>query len=231
MVSDAPEGSKEWLAKKDIEMSKDADSGIAVILDSGAAATRRNIDRLLQQNKDVYVYELSSRGRASDRSVKDTLAFSTRTAAVSDLVQTMQSDIQYREYDKLRSHDEVARSKSGDCHSQVQYEYEELKRMGVLEPKALFMVEYNPKTNAGGSTHSACYYTDGGKAIWIENAWSDNKGMHIYKSEDDLLKDIKKKFVKSGDKSKYSEIATSVYDPSKHEPGETLQEFIDKCLT
>lgn len=51
--------SKEWLAKKDEAMAKDADRGIAVILDEGSSATRKNIERLIEQYKDVDVYELN----------------------------------------------------------------------------------------------------------------------------------------------------------------------------
>lgn len=67
---DAPEyevGSKEWLAKKDIAMTKVADLGLAVTLDEGAKATRKNVDRLIEQNKDVKVYELSKYGKRHDR--------------------------------------------------------------------------------------------------------------------------------------------------------------------
>lgn len=52
-------GSKEWLAAKDLVMSKLADKGIAVTIDEGAKATRKNVDRLVEANKDVMVYELS----------------------------------------------------------------------------------------------------------------------------------------------------------------------------
>lgn len=59
---DAPEYeemSPEWLSKKDIEMSKKATKGIAVILpNGGAGATRNNIDRLLKDNKDVKIYQI-----------------------------------------------------------------------------------------------------------------------------------------------------------------------------
>ena len=51
-------GSKEWLAKKDKIMSEVADEGIAVILPEGSNATRNNIRRLLDANKDVSVYQL-----------------------------------------------------------------------------------------------------------------------------------------------------------------------------
>lgn len=56
---DADIGSKEWLAEKDKLMSKLADKGIAVTLDEGSTATRRNVDRLVDANKDVFVYEIS----------------------------------------------------------------------------------------------------------------------------------------------------------------------------
>lgn len=67
---DAPEfevGSKEWLAKKDIAMTKVSDLGLAVVLDEGAAATRKNVARLIEQNKDVKVYELSKDGKHYDK--------------------------------------------------------------------------------------------------------------------------------------------------------------------
>jgi ribosomal protein S18 acetylase RimI-like enzyme len=51
--------SPEWLAKKDIVMSKAADKGIAVILDQGSGATRNNIARLEKDGKKVSVYQLN----------------------------------------------------------------------------------------------------------------------------------------------------------------------------
>lgn len=50
--------SKEWLAKKDEFMTNVADKGLAVILDEGAKATRKNVERLVSQNKEVMVYML-----------------------------------------------------------------------------------------------------------------------------------------------------------------------------
>ena len=60
-------GSKEWLAAKDFIMSKMADVGIAVTIEDGAAATRKNVDRLVEANKEVSVYELGrDKGRLGD---------------------------------------------------------------------------------------------------------------------------------------------------------------------
>ena len=52
-------GSKEWLAKKDKVMTDAAKKGLAVILDEGASATRKNIERLISQNKEVKVYSIN----------------------------------------------------------------------------------------------------------------------------------------------------------------------------
>lgn len=60
-------GSKEWLAKKDVVMTTRATEGIAVVLDEGSRATRNNVDRLISQNKDVKVFELSKDGKHKDR--------------------------------------------------------------------------------------------------------------------------------------------------------------------
>lgn len=48
-------------------MAKVADIGIAVTLDEGAKATRKNVERLLEQHKDVKVYELSKDGKEYDK--------------------------------------------------------------------------------------------------------------------------------------------------------------------
>ena len=57
------EGSKEWLAKKDIAMERAATEGLAVILDEGAKATRKNVDRLIEHNKNVKVFQLNQDGK------------------------------------------------------------------------------------------------------------------------------------------------------------------------
>lgn len=62
-VPNAEPGSKEWLAAKDKAMQDISTKGIAVILDEGASATRKNIKALVDKNKDVRVYELGRDGK------------------------------------------------------------------------------------------------------------------------------------------------------------------------
>lgn len=61
--------SPEFLRKKDIAMTNDSTKGLAVVLENGGAkATRNNVDRLVQQGKDVKIFELSTKG---DRYIQD----------------------------------------------------------------------------------------------------------------------------------------------------------------
>lgn len=64
--SEAEKGSSEWLAAKDRIMAEVSTKGLAVILDEGSQATRNNIQRLIEQNKESKVYELSKNGKKKD---------------------------------------------------------------------------------------------------------------------------------------------------------------------
>lgn len=60
-------GSKDWHATKDKAMDKRATSGMGIILDEGAKATRKNIDRFIDSGRDVSIFELSKNGDSYDR--------------------------------------------------------------------------------------------------------------------------------------------------------------------
>ena len=64
---DHEEGSKEWLAKKDEAMSKRATKGLAVVLDEGSRATRKNVERLMGRRVPVDLYELNKIGKSADQ--------------------------------------------------------------------------------------------------------------------------------------------------------------------
>ena len=66
-TGDLDPNSKEGLRLKDEAMSKDAGHGLAVILENGgASATRNNVQRLLDQKKDVNVFMLKSDNNDSE---------------------------------------------------------------------------------------------------------------------------------------------------------------------
>lgn len=143
------------------------------------------------------------------------------------------SKIEYKDFTRLKDHDEVAKTRSGDCHSQVMYEVEELRKHGI-DPKAKFFIEYDPKTGQGGQTHSFVYYKDPAtnSVLWLENAWGTQKGVHTYRNESDMLKDIliKHKAEQTADRKNFTKVAWGDFNPSEHASGETLQEVVDKCI-
>lgn len=74
-------GSKEWLAKKDIAMTEAADEGLAIVLDEGAKATRKNVQRLSDSGKSVKVYSLNRDGSDSWEDDRDRDTYSQKSMA------------------------------------------------------------------------------------------------------------------------------------------------------
>lgn len=138
--------------------------------------------------------------------------------------------VKYKNFTKLMSPKEFAKKQSGSCHDQVMYEMSELRKSG-FDPKACFVMEVDDK-GQGGMTHSFVYYKNGDKVTWFENAWQEKAGVHNYGS----LKDIKQEIIKAhkdgifGEKTKFKNLLFGTFNDKDHTPGETLQEFVDKCL-
>ena len=129
----------------------------------------------------------------------------------------------------LKSPEQVLKDKSGNCHDQVMLEMKLLKEAGY-NPKAAFVMEYNPKTFQGGTTHSFVYYKDGNKIKWLENAWGGREGIHTFNSFKDIKKEIEsthRERNEFGDNSKYSELAWGEFNA---QPGDSLQQIVDKSL-
>jgi len=148
-----------------------------------------------------------------------------------DLYSWMKSNISYDwNSKKLKSHDKVIDDKSGNCHDQVMFELEELKKLGK-NAKAIFLIEYNKEGKGTTAvTHSFVYYNNKNKIVWFENAWKDQAGIKEYDSLYDIKQDIIKLHNdgKWGDVNKYPEIEFASF--GSHKPGESLSELVDKCL-
>ena len=152
-----------------------------------------------------------------------------------DLMNWMYDNIKYSNFTKLKSHDEVLKSKSGSCHDQVMFEYIELKKLGY-NPKGLFFIEVDDK-GQGGTTHSLVYYRNKEKNIcWFENAWRDMAGINRASDDYNTITGIKR-WIKElhdnkdfGNKEKYPKLIFHAFSIPSHKPGESLQEFIDICL-
>lgn len=152
--------------------------------------------------------------------------------SANELSSYMKNNIKYSEFTKLKSAEEVERTKSGSCHDQVMYEMKKLRELGY-KPKAQFVIEYDSKTGQGGTTHSFVYFKNGDQTVWFENAWGGNEGVHRYSSLKDIKQDIrtKQKNGEFGDSKKYSKLEFSDFKPDKQKPGSSLQEVVDVALT
>jgi len=143
-----------------------------------------------------------------------------------ELSKWMKNNIKYANFTKLKSHDEVMKTKSGSCHDQVMFELEELKE---YHPKAVFLIEANDSETANAVTHSFVYYQNNNRLYYFENAWGGHAGIKEFND----LNGIKEYFIEAhnkkefGDPNRYPQIL--FFNFGKHKPGETLNEFVTKA--
>lgn len=149
------------------------------------------------------------------------------------LLNWMTRNIKYTNFSKLKSHEEVMKTKSGSCHDQVVFELIELSE---YRPRGLFIIEYNDDENAPSDgdqvTHSLVYYNKNNKTCWFEHAWDGMEGIHEFKN----LKELKNKLEelhkqgKFGNYKKYPKLEITPFRHKRHKSGETLQQLVDICL-
>lgn len=172
------------------------------------------------QNKDGS-YTPEGKERRSKSYEEDTM---------NQLSKEMRS-IGYSEFTHLQSPAETKRKGKGSCHDQVLYELDALRKKGI-DAKARFMIEYDPKSGQGGTTHSYVYVETEDGVLYFENAYKGQEGVHKYKSVDD----IEKHFIDLrnsgnwGNSKKFNSVEFQDLDPSTHSYGEDLQEFIERTL-
>ena len=143
--------------------------------------------------------------------------------AVVNLSKHMKT-FKYSDFTTLKDHDWVAKNKKGSCHDQVMYELYELRKCG-LNPEADFFIQVD-NNGQGYQTHSFVHYEQNGRRVWFENAWEDERGIHVYNSYNDMKNDIEEKI----NAPKGIHILWGKFDDSKVKPGDDLQTVVDKCL-
>lgn len=153
----------------------------------------------------------------------------TRFKTPEELSRWMRSNIHYANFSHLKSSSEVLTSKSGSCHDQVVFEYNELKKMGK-KPKILFFIAYKEGSNQGGMTHSLVYYNENNKIKWFENSWSGLEGIHTYDSLSDLKDDIKKYYSNMPDTKNFPELEFKSVRISDFKTGMTLGNFVSGIM-
>lgn len=146
-----------------------------------------------------------------------------------ELSRWMRSNIHYANFSHLKSSNEVLTSKSGSCHDQVVFEYNELKKIGK-KPKILFFIAYKEGSNQGGMTHSLVYYNENNKIKWFENSWSGLEGIHTYDSLSELKDDIKKYYSNMPDAKNFPELEFKSVRISDFKTGMSLGNFVSGIM-
>lgn len=125
----------------------------------------------------------------------------------------------------LQTPKEVLENKIGVCWDQVEFEryYFENNNYNV---KTYFIVHYDDDKCP---THTFLTFEKDNKYYWFEHSWERFRGIHEYNLEQELLLDVKEKFVKCEIDNDYNENNLVLYEYSKPKYHISVQEFYKHC--
>lgn len=135
------------------------------------------------------------------------------------------ADDKFSELYKLQSPQETLKNKIGVCWDQVELERYLFKKKNI-EFKTYFIVHYDIDRCP---THTFLIYKDNNKYYWFEHSWEKHRGITVYNSELEALKDVKDKFVKDELNNEYNYMNLYIYEYSKPDYGINVLEFYKHC--
>ena len=124
----------------------------------------------------------------------------------------------------LLSPEELLKTKVGTCFDQVELERKLFNDYNILV-KTYFIYSYISKDNIPSHTFLTFEYQN--KIYWFEHSWYQYKGIHEYLNLNNLLHDIKNKFLKSHNLTKNEN--TSIYEYKLPPYHLTCDEFYEYC--
>ena len=125
----------------------------------------------------------------------------------------------------LQSPEELMKSKYWVCWDQVELERYYLEKESV-KIKSYFIIAYD---NMQEPTHTFIVIEDLNSYYWIEHSWQTYKGIHEYKSLDELLNDVKNKFEKSIKEENINKYEIKIFEYSKPKYHLNCIEFMNYC--
>ncbi len=127
----------------------------------------------------------------------------------------------------LQSPNQVLESKVGVCWDQVELERYYFNKTNLVH-KTFFIVHYD---NDKCPTHTFLIYYKNNKVYWFEHSWTKYIGIHEYNSINELLKDIKQKFITTELNNNYNSNDLVIYEYTKPKYGIGVLEFYKHCET
>ena len=126
----------------------------------------------------------------------------------------------------LQSPEELIKNKYGVCGDQVELERYYLEN-NKIPCKSYFIIAYDKKQEP---THTFMVI-ENNKYYWMEHSWEPYLGIHEYSSLEELLLDVKSKFIKSIEKEKVKDYEISIYQYEKPKEHLNAIEFMNHCET
>ncbi len=126
---------------------------------------------------------------------------------------------------KLQSPEEILTNKVGVCWDQVELERYLFEKENI-PIKTFFICHYD---NDKCPTHTFLVYEKNKKYYWFEHSWEIFRGIHEYNSINDLLFDIKEKFIKYELNNNYNSNNLLLREYKKPKYGISVIEFYHHC--
>ena len=137
----------------------------------------------------------------------------------------MKVDDSFKDKYILQSPKDILKSKVGVCWDQVELERYFFKNY-VPSVKTFFIV-YDDNDKC--PTHTFLTFEENNKFYWFEHSWEIFRGIHEYASLNQLLLDIKNKFISSELHGNYEKTNLYIYEYLKPKYHIGTQEFFNHC--
>ena len=128
----------------------------------------------------------------------------------------------YENY-SLMTPKEVLKNKKGICVDQSEFERDWFEKHDY-EHKVMIIEIEREDTKPG---HQFLIYKENNKYYWFENAWYDERGIHEYNTYEELIKDIKNKFIIQNEITEEEKEKIEIYEAIKY-PYHISYEEMDK---
>lgn len=133
-------------------------------------------------------------------------------------------DDHFSEDYRLQSPQEVSKNQIGVCWDQVELERYYMKSYENV--KTYFLVYYD---HHNCPTHTFLTYQKQKKYYWFEHAWNLFQGIHEYQSQEDLLLDVRNKFIEKEFKNHFQKSNLILYEYQKLVSHLSVEEFYKHC--
>ena len=125
----------------------------------------------------------------------------------------------------LETPNEVLDNNAGVCWDQVELERSFFEKTNI-KFSTFFIVYYD---NNNCPTHTFLIYEDNNMYYWFEHSWETFRGIHLYKTEEEALIDIKNKFIKYELNDSYIHNNLCIYKYEKPKYGINCLQFYKHC--